>query len=259
LIFKNAIFGLLALLLIGTTQASDIFDEIINEAALLHGVPAAFVKSVIRAESGFDPNAESPVGAQGLMQLMPDTAAELGVTDSFDARQNIMGGALYLSQLLDRYNGDPVLALAAYNAGMGRVDQYGGVPPYEETINYITRISGYLSSYGGGSLNLSSLPTSFVTDPSTGGGVMAALESLPSLGDVIAAFELAVGISVGNIESGISLALGVIVLVWVSWHFIFTVGMVRAQALSLQSAFTYSIRALVLLTVFFYFISRGGL
>ncbi len=124
----------------------DAYDEIIREAAQEHGVPFAFVKAVIRAESAFNPRAVSRVGAQGLMQLMPGTAAELGVTDSFDPRQSIMGGTRLLAQLSERYDGDINLVLSAYNAGPGRVAQYQGIP-YEATRRYIQTVYRYYQEY----------------------------------------------------------------------------------------------------------------
>jgi soluble lytic murein transglycosylase-like protein len=103
-------------------------------------VDSDLVNSVIQAESGFNPRARSPKGAQGLMQLMPGTAVKLGVANAFEPRDNIEGGTLYLRQLLEQYHGDTIKALAAYNAGPQRVDQYRGVPPYRETHNYVRRI-----------------------------------------------------------------------------------------------------------------------
>jgi len=103
--------------------------------------PDLFVRQ-IDAESGFDPNAVSPVGARGLGQLMPETARGLGVSDPFDPGQNLRGSARFLRSLLDRYGGDYRLALAAYNAGPGNVDRYGGVPPFEETQRYVNTILG---------------------------------------------------------------------------------------------------------------------
>ena len=121
-------------------------DAIFAEAARQYGVPLNLLKAMGKAESGFDANAVSPAGAQGVMQLMPATAKSLGVEDPFDARSNIMGGAKYIAQKLQQYNGDVDLALAAYNAGSGNVAKYGGVPPFAETRNYIARIKGYMNS-----------------------------------------------------------------------------------------------------------------
>lgn len=121
-------------------------DAIFAEAAETYGVPLNLLKAMGKAESGFNPNAVSPAGAQGVMQLMPATAKSLGVEDPFDARSNIMGGAKYISEKLKQYNGNIDLALAAYNAGSGNVAKYGGVPPFAETKNYIARIKGYMNS-----------------------------------------------------------------------------------------------------------------
>ena len=118
-------------------------DEIFQKASDTYHVPVELLKAVAKAESNFDPNAGSSAGAQGIMQLMPATAKALGVTNTFDPEQNIMGGAKYLSQQLERYDGNTVLALAAYNAGPGNVSKYNGVPPFEETRNYITKVMGY--------------------------------------------------------------------------------------------------------------------
>lgn len=119
-------------------------DAIFEEAAQLYDVPVMLLKAIGKAESGFDAGAVSPAGAQGVMQLMPGTASALGVEDPFDARSNIMGGAKYISDKLKQYNGDIDLALAAYNAGSGNVEKYGGVPPFPETENYIRRIREYM-------------------------------------------------------------------------------------------------------------------
>jgi soluble lytic murein transglycosylase-like protein len=119
----------------------------IEAAAARHGVDPALLKALIRQESGFDPSARSPAGAAGLTQLMPGTAASLGVTDPLDPAQAIEGGAKYLRQQLDRFGGDERLALAAYNAGPGAVQRHGGVPPYAETQAYVTKVLGFAQEY----------------------------------------------------------------------------------------------------------------
>lgn len=116
------------------------YDAQIRAASQLHGVEEAIVRAIIHAESSFNPNALSRVGAQGLMQLMPATARRFGVSNAFDPTQNISGGVQYLSWLLKRYNGDLTLAAAGYNAGEGAVDRYKGVPPYNETRRYVERV-----------------------------------------------------------------------------------------------------------------------
>ncbi len=120
-------------------------DEIFAEAAEKYNVPVNFIKAIGKAESNFKTDAVSRCGAQGVMQLMPATAKELGVTDSFDAEQNIMGGAKYISGLLKKYDGNTQLALAAYNAGSGNVAKYGGIPPFEETQNYVKKVTKYMA------------------------------------------------------------------------------------------------------------------
>lgn len=117
------------------------YDMLIRHHAMQHGVRPDLIRAVIQVESGFDPDARSPVGAMGLMQLMPKTARELGVTDPFNPNQNVGGGVAYLRQLLDRYEGNETLALAAYNAGPGAVRRYGNtVPPYPETRGYLQKV-----------------------------------------------------------------------------------------------------------------------
>jgi soluble lytic murein transglycosylase-like protein len=124
-------------------------DELIEEAAAAHGISAHLVRAVVEAESGFDPCAVSPAGAQGLMQLMPDTATLMGVSDPLDPRQNVFGGAKYLSQLLDRFDGNVALALAGYNAGPTKVARHGGIPPFRETRGYVTKIRDLLAETTG--------------------------------------------------------------------------------------------------------------
>ena len=121
----------------------------IAAAARLHGVDEAIVRAIIHAESAFNPNALSRVGAQGLMQLMPATARRFGVSDSFDASQNIGGGVKYLAWLLKRFNGNLTLAAAGYNAGEGAVAKYNGVPPYSETQRYVQRVAMLAERYRG--------------------------------------------------------------------------------------------------------------
>ena len=115
-------------------------QTLLREAAARHGLDARLVRAVVAVESAFKPDAVSPKGAQGLMQLMPKTAASLGVTDAFDPAQNLDGGSRHLASLVAGYKGDLVRALAAYNAGQGAVARHGGVPPYRETQDYVARV-----------------------------------------------------------------------------------------------------------------------
>jgi len=118
-------------------------DQIVRKCAKENNIDENLIKAVIKAESGFNPNAKSPVGALGLMQLMPSTAKGLGVDNPFDPEQNIKGGAKHLRGLIDRFGGKLDLALAAYNAGAGAVNKYGGIPPYNETQNYVKKVLDY--------------------------------------------------------------------------------------------------------------------
>ena len=124
-----------------STKKSAPFEASIDEHSRREGVAADLVRAVIQVESAFNPSAVSVKGAMGLMQLMPATAQELGVSNPFDPDQNIRGGVTYLKQLLNRYDQKVELALAAYNAGIGNVTKYGAVPPFKETRNYVDKIT----------------------------------------------------------------------------------------------------------------------
>ena len=125
------------------------YEAYFQQASAKYGVDENLLKSVAKAESSFNPSAISNAGAVGIMQLMPDTAKELGVKDSFDPYENIMGGAKYLSQMLKQFNGNVSYALAGYNAGPDAVTKYNGIPPYAETQNYVTTVLGYFKEFGG--------------------------------------------------------------------------------------------------------------
>lgn len=122
-------------------------EELIEYYARRFHLESALVKAVIKVESDFDANVISPRGAQGLMQLMPDTAREVGVTDPFDPDQSIYGGASYLRRMLDRFNSNLDHALAAYNAGPNAVQRYGGIPPFNETRDYVIKVKSYFDYY----------------------------------------------------------------------------------------------------------------
>jgi hypothetical protein len=123
------------------------YDKWIRQAATLYQLPEELVRAVIKVESDYDPRAVSGAGAQGLMQLMPETATRMQVRDPFDPRENIFGGVRYLRVLANLFNGDLDLTVAAYNAGEGAVARYGGVPPYPETQDYVVRVRTYYSAY----------------------------------------------------------------------------------------------------------------
>jgi soluble lytic murein transglycosylase-like protein len=131
----------------GASGAATPYSAEIDAAAAKYGLDPALLRGLIRQESNFNPNAGSPAGAQGLCQLMPGTAAALGCTNVHDPAQNIDAGARYLRQQLDAFGGDVSKALAAYNAGPGAVQRYGGVPPYAETQNYVRQVQAYADQY----------------------------------------------------------------------------------------------------------------
>lgn len=126
-----------------SSSSSTSLDAYFEEAAAKYNVDVKLLKAIAHAESNFNPNATSSSGAMGVMQLMPSTAKSLGITDAYNAYDNIMGGAKVISQHLANYSGDVSLALAAYNAGSGNVAKYGGVPPFTETQNYIKKVLAY--------------------------------------------------------------------------------------------------------------------
>ena len=141
------------------SRNKDAFDHIIKQASQQHGVSEGLIKAVMHTESGFNVNARSPVGAQGLMQLMPATARRFNVSNAYDPQQNINAGAKYLAWLTKRFNGNTALVLAGYNAGEGNVRKYGGVPPFRETQDYVRRVtSRYSNLYAGGSGIVSDIP-----------------------------------------------------------------------------------------------------
>lgn len=130
-----------------TARGHAVWAGPIREAAERHGVDPALFTALVHAESAFNPQARSHAGAMGLTQLMPGTARGLGVTDPWDPKQNLDGGAKYLSQMLRQFDGDVNLALAAYNAGPGAVRRHGGIPPFTETRNYVNRINNLIDNY----------------------------------------------------------------------------------------------------------------
>jgi soluble lytic murein transglycosylase-like protein len=126
-----------------TSGGSSQYDSLIEQAAQRNGVEPALLHGLIQQESGFDPNAQSSAGAAGLTQLMPGTATSMGVSNPLDPAESIEGGARYLGQMMRQFGGNATDALAAYNAGPGAVQQYGGMPPYAETQSYVTKVLGY--------------------------------------------------------------------------------------------------------------------
>ena len=146
----------------------DYLEQIFQKASDTYNVSKDLLKAMAKAESDFKSDITSHAGAMGIMQLMPSTAASLGVTDAFDPEQNIMGGAKYISQLLERYNGNLSYAVAAYNAGSGNVSKYGGIPPFKETQNYVAKVMQYMQE--GVTIPDSSAPASTGTSASRTSG-----------------------------------------------------------------------------------------
>lgn len=132
---------------LGGTGSTSQYDPLIEQAAARYGIDPAVLHGLIQQESGFNPEAQSDAGAAGLTQLMPGTASSLGVANPLNPSESIEGGARYLSQMMSRFGGNTEDALAAYNAGPGAVQQYGGVPPYAETQSYVQKVLGYADAY----------------------------------------------------------------------------------------------------------------
>ena len=131
-----------------TTLTGDVpYRDLIQAAAVRNGVDPALLAGLVKQESNLNPNAQSPAGARGLTQLMPATARGLGVTDPTDPAQSLEAGARFLGGLLRQFSGNESLALAAYNAGPGAVQKFGGIPPYEETQRYVPKVLGYAAQY----------------------------------------------------------------------------------------------------------------
>ena len=129
------------------SDATDLYDHVISEASKKHGVSFSLLKALIKIESDFNPRAVSKAGAMGLMQIMPENIRRLKIKDPFDPKDNVMGGARYLKQLIHRFEGKLHLALAAYNAGPKAVEQYQRIPPYEETENFVKQVMKYYSIF----------------------------------------------------------------------------------------------------------------
>lgn len=183
----------------GLNTIKEDMDSIFEEASALYQIPSKLLRAVAKAESGFNPKAVSKAGAMGVMQLMPGTARSLGVSDPYNARQNILGGAKYLKQNLDRFGGDVSLALAAYNAGPGSVTKYGGIPPYKETQNYVKKI---MADYTGNNTILAGRTVSTGTYGKTSGST--AVSSL--IGSGLTGSSLTAGSLLGSFTGNAGLS-----------------------------------------------------
>lgn len=245
---------LIASLMTVVAVAAFPYQGIAQEAASRYSVPVEFITAVMKQESNFNPNAVSHAGAQGLMQLMPGTARELGVTNSFDPRQNIFGGANYLRQQLNRFNGNYALAAAAYNAGPGGLQraidragssQISAILPFlpAETRDYISKVLGYFSDYGGDpGIDLASLPTipghNIWTAP-----VIATLEGISN------AFANAIGTTATQSNTLFLVMLTIALLMWVAFQIFTGVGLYVRMQVGVLDLGVITLRSIIVFAV----------